>query len=81
MCVLQDLKEHTETIRVSLFSALSREMLISVQSVVEFAKRIPVKTPHFLHICTNVSHGRNDQFYGDGIAFMVPIKISGSIDL
>lgn len=37
----QDLQENNQAVRVSLFSVLSREMLASIQSVVEFAKRIP----------------------------------------
>ncbi|ODM95699.1 Nuclear receptor ROR-beta [Orchesella cincta] len=36
-----DLQETNQAVRVSLFSVLSREMLASIQSVVEFAKRIP----------------------------------------
>lgn len=38
---MQDIQEKNETLRVSLFSLLSREMLASIQGIVEFAKRIP----------------------------------------
>jgi len=34
-------ESNKEALRVSLFSVLSREMLASIQGVVEFAKRIP----------------------------------------
>jgi len=37
----KDMQEEKQTVKVSLFSVLSREMLASIQSVVEFAKRIP----------------------------------------